>query len=54
MISVFSSYVNYKHILLYFITMQDGSIAFLLAKSQEKLEKFLVELNYSGDALTVS
>ena len=43
-----------KQILLYFTIMQDGSIAFLLAKSQEKLEKFLLELNYGGDTLIVS
>jgi len=31
--------------------MQDGSIGFLLAESQEKLEEFLVKSNYSGDSI---
>ena len=32
--------------------MQDGSVGFLLAESQEKLEKFLARSKYSGDTIT--
>ena len=40
------SYIN--------ISLQDGNIAILLAESQDKLERFLINLNYRGDALIAS